>query len=541
MSVDLTYQRFIVPRENHSLLAIPPLEEAPNRLHVNQERIRSARCELHGRPLADLRAATRCTAISLANAYTSAIIGQSDQVPCTETLIVSGHQPELFHVGVWAKNFSLAGIAAQCRATAINLIIDNDTMNSTSIRVPVGSRDQLRFERIPFDTARSTQPWEEATIQDLTMLEGFGPLVSQTIQTNWGYEPLIAQSWDAAMRVARSTTRLCDVLTASRVHLEREWGVRNLELPMSKLCESDSFLWFAAHLLMRHRELFEIYNQTVVDYRQYHHIRNPTQPVPDLEKADDWYEVPFWIWSRGDSQRNGLFVRQVGSQCELRKGNDIVATIPFVGEQSLEPVVKILRELSRQGIRLRTRALTTTLFARTCLADLFLHGIGGAKYDEMTNRICREFFGIEAPDYLTVSATLYLPLGQAFETTDSELRHINHQIRDVVYNPDRHLDHQPGVQTLTQEKAQIISDAQRMRRSGELRGHMSRRQHRRLSEIRTDLSRHVKPIQSEYEQQRTTVQSQLMANSLIRNREFAFVLYPQDSVRNFLVPLSQPK
>ena len=31
------------------------------------------------------------------------------------------------------------------------------------------------------------------------------------------------------------------------------------------------------------------------------------------------------------------------------------------------------------------------------LSDLFIHGIGGAKYDELTDEIIRRFFGIEPP------------------------------------------------------------------------------------------------------------------------------------------------
>ncbi len=33
------------------------------------------------------------------------------------------------------------------------------------------------------------------------------------------------------------------------------------------------------------------------------------------------------------------------------------------------------------------RALTTTLFLRTFIADLFIHGIGGGQYDRLTDRI----------------------------------------------------------------------------------------------------------------------------------------------------------
>ena len=50
------------------------------------------------------------------------------------------------------------------------------------------------------------------------------------------------------------------------------------------------------------------------------------------------------------------------------------------------------------------------MFSRFLLGDLFIHGIGGAKYDELGDEISRRFFGIEPPGFLTVSMTLWLGL-----------------------------------------------------------------------------------------------------------------------------------
>ena len=51
-------------------------------------------------------------------------------------LIVTGHQPELFHPGVWVKNFALQGLARADGATALNLVVDYDTVKATVLRVP---------------------------------------------------------------------------------------------------------------------------------------------------------------------------------------------------------------------------------------------------------------------------------------------------------------------------------------------------------------------------------------------------------------------
>src|SRR5262245_28995276 len=37
-------------------------------------------------------------------------------------LILSGHQPELFHPGVWLKNFVVSAIARSVKGTGVNLV-----------------------------------------------------------------------------------------------------------------------------------------------------------------------------------------------------------------------------------------------------------------------------------------------------------------------------------------------------------------------------------------------------------------------------------
>jgi hypothetical protein len=519
-------QRFRVPREDRSLLSIPGLETAPRLVEENRVLFSLAQCSLHGRSLDELRTSARREALVAARSYTASLVQAVLPTSTSDSLIVGGHQPELFHVGVWAKNFTLAGVAKECQALALNLVIDNDTMNSTSNRMPI-------------DTARPAQPWEEATIRDRELFRNFGTGVRDQIRSAWGFDPLIGNSWDAAIRQMELSERLYDGLTASRVHVERSWGLNNLELPMSRLCATEPFLWFAAHLLMRLPQLHASYNETVAEYRRAHRLRNQMQPVPNLDRADDWLEAPFWIWRRGDSQRGRLFARRNGSVCELRDQTEVFARLPLADTGPLDTAVAILSELPARGFRLRTRALTTTLFARVCLADLFVHGIGGARYDAMTDQLCTQLFGLEAPQFLTVSATLYLPLGGPFAATEATLRDLNHKIRDLTYNPDRHLNQVPAAAALIAGKNELLAAARALRDSNQLRGQLKPDQHRQLTSIRAALQVHTGALRAEYEAARATIRAQLAANALVRNREYAFVLYPEEQVREFLTPLSQ--
>ena len=57
-------------------------------------------------------------------------------------IFLAGHQPELFHPGVWLKNFALGALARQHGATAINLLIDSETVKHTGVRTPGGSAER---------------------------------------------------------------------------------------------------------------------------------------------------------------------------------------------------------------------------------------------------------------------------------------------------------------------------------------------------------------------------------------------------------------
>ena len=83
-------------------------------------------------------------------------------------------------------------------------------------------------------------------------------------------------------------------------------------------------------------------------------------------------------------------------------------------------------------------------------AFAFIHGIGGAKYDQLTDLLIQRFFNLEPPVFLTVSATFRLPTPRPKVSTE-DLRHIDWLLRDLWYHPERHLDN---------GSAQVASDRQ---------------------------------------------------------------------------------
>ena len=99
------------------------------------------------------------------------------------------------------------------------------------------------------------------------------------------------------------------------------------------------------------------------------------------------------------------------------------------------------------------------MYARLFLCDLFIHGIGGGKYDEVTDAIIRRYYGVEPPAYLVLSATLLLPLPHS-SATPGDCHRLHREQRDLFYNPQRHLDEdalaQPEVAALAAQKEILV-------------------------------------------------------------------------------------
>src|SRR6185369_7328775 len=109
-----------------------------------------------------------------------------------------------------------------------------------------------------------------------------------------------------------------------------------------------------------------------------------------------------------------------------------------VNEGNAGKAVEQLQRAESRGIKIRPRALITTMYARLVLGDLFVHGIGGAKYDELTDLIIRRFFGVEPPAYVTATATFRLPIERPNVSLE-DVRASAQRVRELRYRPESFL------------------------------------------------------------------------------------------------------
>jgi hypothetical protein len=378
-----------------------------------------------------------------------AVVG-TDDLP----VIVTGHQPELFHAGVWAKNVVAQRLAEALGGAAVHLVVDNDAPRATTLAVPTVEDGRWTVEHIPFTSAPAGRSFEE--FPRLTAAEIGEMTVAVRRAMGARYERSQMPAFLAELeRGAERSGDWVDQVTAARRAIEHRFGVVLLERRVS------SSWWnpLVADLALRAAEFTACYNDALARYRADNRIRHDHRPMPDLAVQGDRYEVPLWAHRTGERRRRAFVQRESGAivlstdeEVVTRWSVDVLRSAATLDGLPRIPV----------SWRVRPRALMLTLWARLLLADLFIHGIGGAKYDRITDRLISCYYGGPPPPMACVSATLRLDIPREDRAAEF-LRRGQHRLRDLVWNPWRHVAADGMTMDLVQKRGALVAESGRLR------------------------------------------------------------------------------
>jgi hypothetical protein len=523
------------PKLSGERLVKPSLKEAGAWAASNRQLIDAADCDIQGRSLKELAAAGRSEIAAAAWKYTRDYRSAVEPPSAPSRVFLAGHQPELFHPGVWLKNFALGRLAEMHGGVAVNLVIDSDTIKSSSLRVPAGSVERPMVDGVLFDRPSEEIPFRQRPILDRTLFESFGRRAAERIAPLVA-DPLLLQFWPLAIEAARRTANLGECLAQSRHQFEERWGLATLELPQSHVCCLPSFRWLMAHLLANLPRLWEVYNSALAEYRRQHHVRSTAHPAPDLAADGIWLEAPFWIWTEENPHRRRVFVSSRGDELILADLEGLEAPLSLSAEGEAGRAVEQLCDLERRGIHLRTRALITTLAARLIFGDLFIHGIGGAKYDRLTDAIICRFFGIEPPAYMVVSGTLRLPIERE-PASLAELRKVQSQLRELDFHPERYLNGQPTGDAGDDDSAAHWIAVKETRIAAPFAPLEARARCRAIRAANEHLQPFIAAERAELTMRLASLQRALRAEAILSSREYSFCLHPEQNLRQFLLGL----
>lgn len=493
------------PREDGAVLCLPGFRDLPGMVHKNQ----LALAQLP-QPWADLRTKARAEVLGLLGL---------DPGLLARPWVVSGHQPEICHPGVWAKYFATQGLGNAVGGLAFNLVADGDLCRQMWLPFPeTGAEGLLARGAIRVGTGLGGSLWE--------LVESFGSRpdwnpVWKSLKDGLGIES-VGRKW---IESAGSSPPVAQSLSLSHFNTDlRQRGQRafGLDLPdvfQSVLVQTKSFFWFVWSILRDIGRFSQFHNEALRSFRVKNAISNPGQPMADLKSEGDWHEAPFWILERGAKSRRPLWISKGNGCLNLggRPGEELMKLDPDSPEQWGD-------QLREQGIGFRPRALTNTLFMRWFVCDIFVHGLGGAIYDQVTDQVARDWIGGELPGYALMTATLRLDLPKVAHEDEKVLRG---ELRQVWWNPDR-------LTGGTGRKSGLLDEWISLRQATEKSGAQKRIQARHLL-----WKIHVEAA-DRYRELDNTIRMSVLArasNRLALNREWPWILYPDHSLRELLVPL----
>ena len=525
--VDLPHTEFSIraPRGHGESVCIPQGPGVSTMWHENALVLQQASMGDWGEDLQELRDLARSEALKAATAYTSQY-RDVDPASCGKAIVGSGHQPQLFHPGVWFKNFALHSVAKQLQATALNVIIDNDVCQTTSIKAPSGPATSPHLEVVAFDQSREGVPFETRQVVDEEAFFSFPRRVGHALSGRVA-DPLVEEWWRGAREVGKWSSNLGQRVAALRHQLEGKWGLETLEVPLSRLCQTESFCRFAAVLLGHPGRIQAVYNSALCDYRKANRVRSRSHPVPALETNGPWVEAPFWVYSKQGGARRRLYVRIRGHEVHLGD---------LVGWEAIIPRRQLASWLRMQDVDevIRPRALMTTCFLRLILSQMFLHGIGGAKYDQLTDQIINRLWGFQPPGYMTLTATLQLPLEKP-NAVPQDIPRLKQAVRDLIYHPEDHLD-----PNHSEHHRQLEWAAEKSRWIGRPCAdyHELRVRHRAIETANLALNSNLSGKRRELEQELEQVRREVRLSQLLGSREFSVCLFPKDMLRQELMRLT---
>jgi len=289
--------------------------------------------------------------------------GAFEQTLHHTSAVATCHQLAFFHPGI-AIRFHLIDAMGQGKSRI--LFMDTDR---TVLQVRLPNREG---RTAIFNLISSDRPLCQLPLLGISEIERFFREVEKEVGMKLGSD------CPAALREYR---RFMDLFIdqGPRTHLRerlaqafiRFSGIDAPHTFLSELLKGRDFRDFFMRIVRDARRFRKVYNESLERYGEQFRFRYRNFPFPRLNTG----ELPFWVVRNGKRQ--------------------------LLNMDRFDAV-----DLNRHTIL--PKASPLTLFLRLSCSDVFVHGVGGANYEWVNDRILEEFFGVNPSPYFILSATFHL-------------------------------------------------------------------------------------------------------------------------------------
>lgn len=449
----------------------PPYEEWSAILQAGAGLLRTA-------SWAEMRLAARREVLERASAYTTKIdqlLGNANQpIKASEigSWILAGHQPDLPHCGILAKYAALESLALERQATALNIIIDSDLGDLGEMKLPDLTSSTPRVRRLSLGSGPGL--FLSQTVGQAEVLQELKKEVLELLTA----QELVAVKQGLESYLSAAGLLVGKPLVEANTALRRKISGFNqfLELPLSELVSTPTIQSWLVEQVKDSQRLVAVYNETLNAFRKEHKIKNAANPFPNLAVDGSFSELPFWIIKRCQKEsqpkegqpeqleRRALLVNTDDSSLWLKMEGEPLALNLTVGE--LAQKLAICSEL-----KLIPRGMLITAVFRLFLADLFIHGRGGANYEPAVEQFIQNYLEVPAAPFVIASATnrlfpIQLEQLNELEKLPERIRYLRSNPQELLKLPDLDDAQRSAVETLLTRKQDLLRQLQEIKTSG---------------------------------------------------------------------------
>ena len=542
---------FKVPQKNKQIFLSPSEDKIGSLLEENKKIFSQYSFKILNQPFKEVRENSRKGVVKEALKFSKKFDPDiAEKIhPAYQYIIQSGHQPVFFHPGIWIKNIFLNELLKSPlmdKSLGLNIILDNDICKDLNLSLPALSpTGNLKLEKANFLSSALTPnlPFEEYPCPSLELITKFNRDIIHRLKSLESENKDILNNFKNFAQCLENSSRLCsqnykesnlgEFLSLARHLYEKEIEPAYLEIPFSRICNSNEFLSFFLEITKNIESFSKIYNNKLDEYRKLFKIRNRVHPSPNLIIKENLIEIPFWIWREGDQRRKIFILREEGGNYLYNNSYGKIFLIEKDGLKSLFSLKALLKE---RGLKIRPKALLLTLYNRLFISDLFIHGLGGAKYDLVTDGIIRDFFKVESPHFLVVSCSLYFDFKSSPGTSDSKISALMKKIRDLEFNPERYVDElsltvkeEIQMGELAEKKTELIKKIKEIPSPVE-----KRKISEEIKAINNFMVEKVRPLKCELDKKIEKEEEKMKQSKVHTFREFPYCFFSAKTLRNLL-------
>jgi hypothetical protein len=443
-----------------------------------------------------LRDSWRDEVLKLALAYNYSLgLPTPPQVGAKSPLVVSGHQPYLYHPGVLYKYYLLTR-HARAGGLALNISVDSDLCGGYPVKLPSYEGKHRKISRLM--SASCLKSFYADSVLDKEEISLFSKEARGDLDALPEKFFEFGKNFLAEELAGDLPPNGADAMVFLRCRYAKDWDGAVLEAPLTQICKTSGFYSFAFNLFQNAEKFAAIFNAALNAYREAHKLRYPANPFPDLAASFGGVETLFWLVKRGE--RETLAAR-------VNNGIVEIGGVPIKSAEDLRDAAEA------KGWRIWPKAVALSLMNRLWLGDLFVHGLGGAKYDRITDEVISGFYCLQPPPFAVASLTV----DSGLENPAQKLLEEKQKLREMDFHPELFLASPPA--DLLEEKRKVTAEIQ-------LHAANKKELGKQLGRINAVLKAGLEPVKKEASEKIAGLEAGLNRYEVLADRELPFFLYP---------------